>query len=94
MDNQATNNTDDTKVKPSWYWIKDSSGNGSVTVTFVTIAFWVTTLAYVLSIVNKIGTLEIRAFDVGACSAYFIPLLTLYFGRRYTEAKFTPPPST
>ena len=61
--------------------------DGSVTVTFVTIAFFVTTLAYVLSIVSKIGPFEIRSFDVAACSAYFIPILTLYFGRKWTEAK-------
>ena len=76
-----------TEVKDSWLWIKDSKGYGSVTVTFVTVAFFVTTLAYILSIVEHIGSLAIRPFDVGACSAYFIPILTLYFGRKWTEAK-------
>lgn len=78
---------DPTEVKASWLWIKDSKGFGSVTVTFVTIAFFVTTLAYMLSIVSHIGSLQIRPFDVGACSAYFIPILTLYFGRKWTDAK-------
>lgn len=87
--------TDDpTKVKDSWLWIKDSKGYGSVTVTFTTIAFFVTTLAYVLSIFEKVGPVVIRQFDVAACSAYFIPILTLYFGRKFTEAKFNPPPPT
>lgn len=81
---------DPTEVKDSWLWIRDSKGHGSVTVTFVTVAFFVTTLAYVLSIVSKIGPLEIRPFDVSACSSYFIPLLTLYFGRKWTEAKHGP----
>ncbi len=80
--------TDPAKVKDSWIWIKDAKGYGSVTVTFVTIAFFVTTLAYVLSVVEKLGPLVIRPFDVAACSAYFIPVLTLYFGRKHTEAKF------
>lgn len=79
--------SDPGKVTDSWLWIRDSKGFGSVTVTFVTIAFFVTTLAYVLSIVSKIGPFEIRSFDVAACSAYFIPILTLYFGRKWTEAK-------
>ena len=57
-------------------------------MTFVTIAFFVTTLAYVLSIVESIGPVTMRPFDVAACSAYFIPLLTLYFGRKFTDAKF------
>lgn len=75
------------RVTDSWLWIRDTKGYGSVTVTFVTIAFAVTTLAYVLSIVEAIGPVTIRPFDVAACSAYFIPVLTLYFGRKFTEAK-------
>ncbi len=61
-----------------------------MTVTFTTVAFWVTTLAYVFSMFEKIGPLTIRPFDVAACSAYFLPVLTLYFGRKFTEAKFSP----
>lgn len=75
-------------VKDSWLWIKDSKGFGSVTVTFTAVAFWVTTMAYVFSMFEKIGPLVIRQFDVAACSAYFIPVLCLYFGRKATEAKF------
>ena len=76
------------EVKDSWLWIKDTRGYGSVTVTFLTIAFFVTTIAYVLSIVEMIGPVSIRPFDVAACSAYFIPILTLYFGRKFTESKY------
>ncbi len=83
-----TSTDDPTKVKDSWLWIRDSKGSGSVTVTFVTVAFFVTTLAYILSIVEKVGPVSVRPFDVAACSSYFIPLLTLYFGRRWTDAKF------
>lgn len=83
----ATDAPDETEVKPAWYWIKDSKGYGSVTVTFTTVAFWVTTVAYIMSMVEKVGPVSIRPFDVAACSAYFIPILTLYFGRKWTEAK-------
>jgi hypothetical protein len=87
--NPASEGTPDvTQVKPAWYWVKDSKGYGSVTVTFTTVAFWVTTMAYIMSMVEKIGPVSIRPFDVGACSAYFIPILCLYFGRKATEAKF------
>lgn len=75
------------KVKPSWFWIKNSKGEASVSATFLTIAFLVTTASYVLSMFESIGPVVPKPFDVGACSAYFIPLLTLYFGRRWTEAK-------
>jgi hypothetical protein len=97
-DTQPTNDTgvstdistdgDPVKVPDSWLWIRDSKGYGSVTVTFITIAFFVTTLAYVLSVVEKIGPVSFRSFDVAACSAYFGTLCALYWGRRYTEAKF------
>lgn len=87
MADDNTQQPDVTEVKPAWYWIKDSKGYGSVTVTFTTVAFWVTTVAYILSMVEKIGPVAIRPFDVAACSAYFIPILTLYFGRKWTEAK-------
>lgn len=76
------------KVKDTWFWIRDSTGHGSVTVTFVTVAFWVTTFAYLLSLVESLGPVAVRPFDVAACSTYFIPILTLYFGRKFTEAKF------
>lgn len=79
--------TDVSEVKPAWYWIKDAKGFGSITATMVFVAFWVTTLAFVASIFDKIGPVSIRPFDVGACSAYFIPVLTLYFGRKFTDAK-------
>ena len=76
------------KVKPSWFWIKNSKGEASATITFVTIAFCVTTIAYIAAMFEKIGSVTIRPFDAGACSAYLIPLLTTYMGRRWTDAKF------
>ena len=77
---------DPTKVKDSWLWIRDSKGYGSVTTTFATIAFFVTTLAYIASIFEQIVPVTLRQFYVVACGAYFVPILTLYFGRRWTEA--------
>lgn len=75
------------KLKPSWFWIKNSKGEASVSVTLLVVAFIVTTASYATSMFESIGPLTPRPFDSGACSAYFIPLLTLYFGRRWTEAK-------
>jgi hypothetical protein len=76
-------------VKPSWYWVKDSRGNASVSTTLVWVAFWVTTIAYISSIVEAIGPVTFRQFDVAACSSYFGALLVLYFGRRFTETKYS-----
>ncbi len=73
--------------KASWIWLKDSAGFPSVTVTFATVSFWVTTFLYVMSAVGSIGPVTFRPFDVAAASAYFVPILTLYFGRKWTDAK-------
>ena len=79
---------EETGVKDSWFWIKDAKGYASVTVTFVTVAFWITTFTYIASIFEKIGPLSIRPFDVQACAAYYTPILALYGTRKFTEAKF------
>lgn len=72
----------------AWFWIRDTRGNPSATITFTTVAFWVTTFVYITSALHSIGTVEFRSFDATACGVYMVPLLSLYFGRRYTEAKF------
>jgi len=77
------------KPKASWFWIKNSSGEASLSVTFLTISFLVTTGAYILSLFDEIGGFKIKPFDTGATGTYFIPLLTLYFGRRWTDAKYS-----
>lgn len=87
VDKQIDETADPTKVKDSWLWIKDAQGYGSVTVTLVTVSFWVTTLAYLMSIVEKVGPISVRQFDVAACASYFIPICTLYFGRKWVDSK-------
>lgn len=87
-DVKQTETSDPIAVKPMWYWVKDSKGNGSVTTTLLFISFWVTTIAYIASIFENIGPVTFRQFDVAASGSYFGLLLMLYFGRRYTEAKF------
>lgn len=83
------------KPKSSWFWIKDSAGYPSVSITMLAISFWVTTVVYVLSIVHKIGPVEMRDFNVGASGAYFGLILTTYVARKFTDAKYgnpnTPP---
>lgn len=83
----------DTKEQPKTagtkksLWLNNTIGKPSMSATFATIAFLATTGAYVASIFEKLGPLSVRPFDAAACSSYLIPILTLYFGRRWTEAK-------
>lgn len=79
------------KPKASWIWIKDSAGYPSVSITMLAISFWVTTIVYILSIVQKIGPIEMREFNVGASGAYFGLILTTYVARRFTDAKYGNP---
>jgi hypothetical protein len=90
-DNSNLNAMPDMRPSVSRFWMKDSSGFPSVTITFLFVSFWITTLAYVLSIVSKIGPVEIRSFDVGACSAYFGIIFSAYIARRYTDARWGNP---
>ena len=76
------------RPKTSWFWIKDSAGYPSVSITMLSISFVVTTMAYILSIVHKIGPFEFGTFDVAACGSYFGVILAAYCTRRYTDAKF------
>jgi len=76
------------KPKASWFWIKNSAGEASLSVTFLTISFLATTGAYIFSLFDEIGGIKIKPFDASATGTYFIPLLTLYFGRRWTAAKY------
>lgn len=83
--------TPDMRPAMSKLWMKDSSGFPSVTITFLFVSFWITTLAYVLSIASKIGPFEIRPFDVGACGSYFGIVFSAYVARRYTDARWGNP---
>lgn len=77
-----------------WWWMRNDKGRKSVSVTFASISFLVTTLVYLAAAFEKLGSVSFRPFDVGACVAYFLPALSLYFGRRLTEAKYSSTPET
>ena len=74
--------------KVPWWWMRNDKGTQSVSVTFASISFLVTTVIYLGSAFEKIGSVTLRPFDVSAAMAYFIPALSLYFGRRLTDAKY------
>lgn len=74
------------KAKISPLWIRDTDGYPSVSVTLVVVSFVVTTIAYIISIMGKIGPVVIRPFDVSAAGVYLIPCLTHYWARKQTDA--------
>lgn len=88
---ENTDRTSNATPASSNLWLKDSSGHPSVTITFLFVSFWVTTLSYVLSSISKIGPIDIRAFDPAASAAYFGVVFSAYVARRATEAKWGNP---
>lgn len=67
--------------------LKNSSGTKSASFTMMVVAFSVVTLWLLVSIVAKIGHLEIRPFSGSEAMAYLTPILALYWGRRWAEDK-------
>ena len=82
---ETNKKSEQSKKKVSSLWITSTDGKSSLSATFALISFVATTLAYVTSIVESVGDIKFRAFDVGACGAYMVPILSLYFGRRWIE---------
>ena len=73
------------KKKVSDIWVISTDGKPSISATFAVVAFFATTAAYVASIFESVGAISFRSFDTAACGAYMVPILSLYFGRRWTE---------
>jgi hypothetical protein len=68
-------------------WLKNSKGEPSASLTFVSIAFFVIMLWLTLSIFSKIGHIQIREFSGSEAMSILGPLLATYFGRRFTDSK-------
>lgn len=67
--------------------LKNTAGQPSASYTMMIVGFVVITLWLVVSIFKQIGPVEIHPFSGTEALAYFAPLASLYFGRRWTDAK-------
>ena len=66
-------------------FIKNSDGKPSASLTMTTIAFFLVTLWLLVWVVGVSFGLPVPPFDATAAMTYLTPLLTLYFGRRWTS---------
>jgi len=66
------------------FLLNNNEGKPSLSYTMVYMAFSVSLLWYLVSIVNAP---HIRAFDATVASGFLSPLLALYFGRRWNDSK-------
>lgn len=70
--------------------LKQSDGRPSASFTMMIVAFVVVTLWLLVSIVEEAFGLTIREFSGAEAMSYFTPIATLYFSRRWTDAKNSP----
>jgi hypothetical protein len=68
----------------SWMFLKNEDGKQSVSLTMMFAAFVVMLFWLVASICLKD---KVREFDASTASGFLGPLIALYFGRRWTDAK-------
>jgi hypothetical protein len=66
-------------------FLKNDDNKPSVSLTMVVISFNVVTLWLIVWVVGTAFGLPIPPFDAMAAMGYLTPLLTLYFGRRFTS---------
>lgn len=67
--------------------LKQSDGRPSASFSMMLVSFTVITLWLTASIVEQAWGLQIREFSAAEAMAYFTPIATLYFSRRWTDRK-------
>lgn len=77
--------------KAAWWWLKNTKNKPDAALTMLVVAFLIVTGTYALSVVGEltIGTVHLvmNAFTTDYATTVMAPLMALYFGRRYTDAK-------
>lgn len=69
------------------HWIKNSKNEPSASLTFAVIAFTITMIHMTLSIIVNPFGLAITPFNASEAMVVLTPIMALYFGRRFTDAK-------
>lgn len=69
------------------YWVKNTKGEKSASLTMVIVAFIAIMFWMVLSVFVKPFGLEVMPFDASGAMMVLSPLLGLYWGRRNTDVQ-------
>lgn len=82
----------DNRPRDNWFWMRNSNGKASASLTFAAISFIVITAWIFLSIFESITIAETvintrEAPSEGLIFAYLGTTFSLYFGRRYSNAR-------
>jgi hypothetical protein len=73
------------QIKPYWFFLRNSKGFSSVTLTMTWISFLLVSILYVANAFEQIGSVKLRPFDVSSTSVYFGVILASYVGRKFTD---------
>lgn len=78
-----------TPGKYPWWALKNSAGKKDVAMTLMIVAFLFSLLLAVLGAFESVNlgekSFNFRAFDMGFATTVLVPLIGLYFGRRWTD---------
>lgn len=72
-------------------FVKNTAGKPSASLTIGLVAFVATLVWFILSMFQ---VPHVKAFDSGDALAFLMPCLSLYFGRRLTDARAKPQEGT
>lgn len=74
-----------------WWALRNSSGKKDVAMTLMIVSFVFSLILAGLGAVENINlgnrSFNFRAFDIGFATTVLIPLIGLYYGRRYTDTQ-------
>lgn len=74
-----------------WWALKNTSGKRDVAMTLMILAFLFSLLLAGLGTLENVNlgerSFSFRAFDMGFATTVLVPLIGLYFGRRWTDTQ-------
>lgn len=79
------------RPKASWFWMKNTSGKADAALTLMVGAFILSCLLAVAGAVEEVNvgdtSIAFSDFNMGFTTTVLVPLIGLYFGRRWTDTQ-------
>ncbi len=79
------------RPKASWFWMKNTSGKPDAALTLMVLAFLLSCFLAVVGALEEVNvgdtSIAFNDFNMGFATVVLIPLIGLYFGRRWTDTQ-------
>jgi purine-cytosine permease-like protein len=79
------------RPKASWFWLKNTSGKADAALTLMVAAFVLSCFLAVAGAVSEVSvgdtSVTFNEFNMGFATVVLVPLIGLYFGRRWTDTQ-------